>query len=764
MDNDGENQQMFEANLSSIPNDFVVLNYSKEPLVGDINEEHLSENHHTNIDEQNLIQSWEMLREENANLKEQLQKLNLCLIKRIEETKVMRINQEKNVEVFDAKFKQAKEMILNLRKENDSYKQRIESILEQLGQIIEREKDPKYKKVLEHISLQIKDEIETDKLDTSNTETVEEVGTQKERKETSTTDEEMTKLNALVAEMSEQLKCKDEQIDLIAKQLSEMKLAQHSPNMISESTETSNGTSESALPESSLDNVASMKNELGKMTSLNTQLTEDLASMKNMHSKNQTEIDALKASVLRYQHIQEEKSKEFERLRANYDKVQMDKDELVKSQTSHQQQSANIPEVTVKSPPSSKTLTQSTEVLVGSAPSTGVKSYKKESNDETVQNLMMLFKTEREKCSSLQEKLRNESKKCHDLEMEMIRNQSRLEYKSSNLDKEMTKREREHELTVEELNKKLDNLSRELEEAKEPRYQSTGENMRALRGQVMHLMRELSEMNAQVANANKQVEKKNERIKSLEMKNSVLDSEHYNQSMQDTAIIDRLNNEVKRLNNEVKRLEKDLYLVIDERNNLLSKCQEFQELYQDVKQNAVDEQALNDITIRLVQSQEAHERKDTHIKELQGMKNQLEDKCSALAAQAEVYKADFEAERQARETAHSERENLLEVIKMKEREMEQLTEDQSPANMQALEDLQRKYGGVQTAHGYPQHTIAPASGQTYGRQEDYYPHPVGGNYHMGTAQPLAQEFKCPVCQNLFPDIDTLQIHVIDCIQ
>ncbi|KAM4878312.1 uncharacterized protein FYW23_015799, partial [Sylvia borin] len=103
-----------------------------------------------------------------------------------------------------------------------------------------------------------------------------------------------------------------------------------------------------------------------------------------------------------------------------------------------------------------------------------------------------------------------------------------------------------------------------------------------------------------------------------------------------------------------------------------------------------------------------------------------------LQAQADIYRADFEAERAAREELHGQREALQE-------ELNQLRLRLGPDGARArLEEMRNR-------HSEP----APAPGGFGGLP----PPPEEG-----------PDLCCPKCQYKAPDMDTLQIHVMDCIK
>ncbi|XP_053823933.1 NF-kappa-B essential modulator isoform X1 [Vidua chalybeata] len=106
-----------------------------------------------------------------------------------------------------------------------------------------------------------------------------------------------------------------------------------------------------------------------------------------------------------------------------------------------------------------------------------------------------------------------------------------------------------------------------------------------------------------------------------------------------------------------------------------------------------------------------------------------------LQAQADIYRADFEAERAAREQLHGQREALQE-------ELNQLRLRLGGDGARArLEEMRNR-------HSEPPPAPAPAGG-------------FGGLLPPPEEGP---DLCCPKCQYKAPDMDTLQIHVMDCIK
>ncbi|XP_062456824.1 NF-kappa-B essential modulator, partial [Rhea pennata] len=119
-----------------------------------------------------------------------------------------------------------------------------------------------------------------------------------------------------------------------------------------------------------------------------------------------------------------------------------------------------------------------------------------------------------------------------------------------------------------------------------------------------------------------------------------------------------------------------------------------------------------------------------------------------LQAQADIYKADFEAERAAREQLHAQRESLQQSLAQLQRHCERLRADAQGAAWARMEEMRNRHAELRGS--------VPPGG-------------YGGLALAGPPPPRAApeeqpDFCCPKCQYKAPDMDTLQIHVMDCIK
>ncbi|KAM4019813.1 NF-kappa-B essential modulator isoform 1-T1 [Anomaloglossus baeobatrachus] len=144
-------------------------------------------------------------------------------------------------------------------------------------------------------------------------------------------------------------------------------------------------------------------------------------------------------------------------------------------------------------------------------------------------------------------------------------------------------------------------------------------------------------------------------------------------------------------------------------------------------------QQLQEAEEALVAKQELIDKLKVETDEQKGLKETV----GVLKAQAEIFRLDFHAEREARARLHAEREKLQE-------QMDEVLRERS-----RIEEMRNRHSD----------TLRQSMGGLYQPPYPGAPPPI-------SIPPLVerQEFCCPKCQYKAPDMDTLQIHVMDCIQ
>ncbi|XP_035500477.1 NF-kappa-B essential modulator isoform X3 [Scophthalmus maximus] len=152
--------------------------------------------------------------------------------------------------------------------------------------------------------------------------------------------------------------------------------------------------------------------------------------------------------------------------------------------------------------------------------------------------------------------------------------------------------------------------------------------------------------------------------------------------------------------------------------------------------------------------------------EVEQLKGSLET-VPVLTAQAEIYKADFLAEREAREKLNQKKEELQDHLTQALAEIDRLKQEATSRarmeqmKMRHMEDFPPRAPHIPPPQGvFPGtafNTVPPApSFRNAGLV------PVGDQGAAGAED--VPDLCCPKCQYQAPDMDTLQIHVMDCIQ
>ncbi|XP_076597287.1 NF-kappa-B essential modulator isoform X1 [Chaetodon auriga] len=152
--------------------------------------------------------------------------------------------------------------------------------------------------------------------------------------------------------------------------------------------------------------------------------------------------------------------------------------------------------------------------------------------------------------------------------------------------------------------------------------------------------------------------------------------------------------------------------------------------------------------------------------EVEQQKGSLET-VPVLTAQAEIYKADFLAEREAREKLNQKKEELQDQLTQALAEIDRLKQEAtSRARMEQmklrhLDDFPTRAPNIPPPQGvFPGATFNTAPPAPSFRNQGLVP--VGDQGAAGAEE--LPDLCCPKCQYQAPDMDTLQIHVMDCIQ
>ncbi|XP_030634142.1 optineurin isoform X2 [Chanos chanos] len=197
----------------------------------------------------------------------------------------------------------------------------------------------------------------------------------------------------------------------------------------------------------------------------------------------------------------------------------------------------------------------------------------------------------------------------------------------------------------------------------------------------------------------------------------------------------------------------------EERNNLAQLKDAYTKLYEDYnelmeekkkREGSVSKEEYSELQRRLAMAEQAladkQQRIDDMKQEIFQKEKELET-ISVFQAQAEVYSSDFYAERAAREKIHEEKERLAAQLEYVKKQNSQLQDEMESLGRQSLRELQGRHvpRGANPQGGSSLHSMQGARGRDW-------------QQHVNIP-----EHACPKCNEILPDLDTLQIHIMDCI-
>nr|XP_038951273.1 optineurin isoform X7 [Rattus norvegicus]AAH86976.1 Optn protein [Rattus norvegicus] len=293
------------------------------------------------------------------------------------------------------------------------------------------------------------------------------------------------------------------------------------------------------------------------------------------------------------------------------------------------------------------------------------------------------------------------------------------------------------------------------EEDKDP--ESVGIEVETLNVQVASLFKELQEAHTKLSEAELMKKRLQEKCQALERKNSATPSE-LNEKQELVYSNRKLELQVESMRSEIKMeqakteeeksrlatLQATHDKLLQEHNKALRTIEEL------TKQQAekVDKVQLQELSEKLELAEQALASKQLQMDEMkQTIAKQEEDleTMAVLRAQMEVYCSDFHAERAAREKIHEEKEQLALQLAILLKE----NNDFEDGGRQSLMEMQCRHG-ARTSDSDQQAYLFQRGAEDMSWQHGQQPRSI----------PI---HSCPKCGEVLPDIDTLQIHVMDCI-
>ncbi|XP_060107889.1 NF-kappa-B essential modulator [Heteronotia binoei] len=293
--------------------------------------------------------------------------------------------------------------------------------------------------------------------------------------------------------------------------------------------------------------------------------------------------------------------------------------------------------------------------------------------------------------------------------------------------------------------------------------QQVGEDKASLKAQVTSLLGELQESQDRLETSTQEKKALEERVHGAAERLQHLEKEAEARTKQHSVQVDQLRLKVQDLESAL-RVERQS--ATEEKKKLAQLQGAYHQLFQEYDAHikasmenekrikVLDQQAV-ELSDQLQQAEEALVAKQELIDKLKEESEQhkaVMETVPVLKAQADIYKTDFLAERHAREKLHEQREALLEQLAQLQRDYEKLKADSEGTSRALMEEMRNRHAEVRPPPSQTPYLMGAAP---------FHPQLTAGPRHsVAEEQP---DYCCPKCQYRAPDMDTLQIHIMDCI-
>lgn len=334
--------------------------------------------------------------------------------------------------------------------------------------------------------------------------------------------------------------------------------------------------------------------------------------------------------------------------------------------------------------------------------------------------------------SQLLQSLRNEAEKSERLQGELQACTARI------------RKLEEKKSSVEEFTQTPEPETKE-DSAKKDKAASEVENLKA---QMMTLYKELQQAQSKLDEAEGMKKNLQDRCREVEQDVATLKAQ-----LVEKQAVQTENDRLKlQLNSMQAQSLMEQRKTAEEKNNLAQLKDAYTKLFEDYTELKDEKQRkeshlAEELQQRLTAAEEALAIKQKKIDEMKQDMFQKEkelETISVFQAQAEIYSSDFHAERAAREKLHEEKERLAAQLEYVKKQNTQLQDEMDSMGRRSLNEMQRRH----LSQGGNPHGGGPS---LVGRGTDWQ--------HQGNIP----EHACPKCNEILPDLDSLQIHIMDCI-
>ncbi|XP_055881811.1 NF-kappa-B essential modulator-like [Biomphalaria glabrata] len=330
-----------------------------------------------------------------------------------------------------------------------------------------------------------------------------------------------------------------------------------------------------------------------------------------------------------------------------------------------------------------------------------------------------------------------------------------------------------------EYEQKLMAMAKNKPDSKDFQAASNTDDSSALRSQVLSLLKEVYDAQNKCSAAIQANTLKDTRIVELENLNDALRQEGAKYRQSTTDLIQQLrsiNHQSEKAQAENMSVKKQYSMLQESFSKLVTDYKELQETFESYR-TQTERQAryprqptretmeeINRLTAQVIAADEAIAYRDEQIAQLRAeiASNSFSEEIHLLKFQADLFKSDFAAEREARTKLAEEKSKLQEEMEQLRELNRTLREELDAYNQRQIRDIQRRFDDSERQRRTPPLNTNRFSGAGW----NVFPEsqvPVVPRQDEDEELKSFQQYDCPKCSTLFPDIDSLQLHVPDCI-
>ncbi|KAK6177064.1 hypothetical protein SNE40_015243 [Patella caerulea] len=385
----------------------------------------------------------------------------------------------------------------------------------------------------------------------------------------------------------------------------------------------------------------------------------------------------------------------------------------------------------------------------------------------------------------LQRDIQTQREKIDELEVEKQDKQKEIQQLQLKYENDLAQCSKQYEDKMAEFAKNLDKKHEE-----QLKSQTTSkETVESLKAQVIELMDEVHDHSSKLEAANSSIERKNIRIRELEMKNEKLlkdissaenEKSRITQSLQSHLTLIQNNYKQEQAQhittkNDMEELRESFNRLIVDYKELLNKFDEYKTTQDQVSIEEANktirklQEDINKLTCQVIVAEEALTLRDENVADLKKELTAVKEECDVYKTQADVFKCDFDVERNAREKQVQEKGRILKDMEDLRLANQQLQDEMEAYSARQLQEMQQRANNQPSENFYHvTNSHLPPHGYDYTTPAGYsatMAQTPSQNTRQGDMYNQEEEidFICPKCNLQCPDLDTLQIHVVECM-